>query len=70
MTFVEIMSIVTDTSKTDYQKSADIHALLSTLDSHTIAPKSSHTAVMKVRKPRGPNKPKLPPAASTIDFGN
>ena len=60
--FSEILEIVNDNSRTNWQKAADLHAAL---DKLTIAPKQAHTAGTKVRKPRGPSKPKSPPVTTT-----
>lgn len=50
MTFEQLVEIINDSSKTAYQKAADLHALLNQ------SPPPAKT--IKSRKSRGPNKPK------------
>lgn len=54
MTFDEIMSILKDRSRTDYQIAADLHALIS----KATAPSALNIKAKVERAKRGPNKPK------------
>lgn len=54
MTFTEILNLIMDDNKTDYQKAADVHALVVNAN----RPSALNLKPMKERAKRGPNKPK------------
>ena len=54
MTFEELVSILKDTTRTDYQKAADIHAALT----EAMTPSALKLKPMKERKKREPRKPR------------
>jgi len=57
MTFDEIVAILKDTTRTDYQRAADIHAALT----KATQPSALNIKPQVQRKPRSPNKPKPTP---------
>ena len=54
MTFEELVSILKDTTRTDYQKAADIHAALT----RATTPSALNIKPDKPRKARTPKRPK------------
>lgn len=56
MTYTEILNLIMDDTKTDYQKAADVHALVV----NATRTSALNLKPMKERAKRGPNKAKLP----------
>jgi len=66
-TYTEILNLIMDNDKTDYQKAADVHALIV----KSTRPSALNIQPQKERKARGPNKAKHPrPIGDTHPLAN
>ena len=63
MTFEEITSILKDTTRTDYQKAADIHAALT----KAVKPSVMALQPMKTRKTRTATPKPVPPVSEAVN---